>query len=302
MEPKMKIISLVKILLFLLILNTAITSLKAEFREKILLWPDGAPNALGTEDKDKPNIALWVPEKDKATGVAILVCPGGGYGGLAMGHEGSEIAEWFNNMGVTALILDYRHRGKGYGHPNPLLDAQRAIRLIRSKAKDWGVDPAKIGIMGFSAGGHLASTAGTHFDAGNKDAADPIEKMSSRPDFMILCYGVLTFDKPNTHQGSRNNLLGDEKDNAELVELYCNEKQVTEKTPPAFLFHTDEDTAVSPENSVMFYMAMRKHKVPAEMHIFRTGRHGIGLAKGMQGNEKWPGLCEDWLRNMEFLK
>lgn len=270
-------------------------------KKKMLLWNDGAPNALGNEDKDKPNITVWFPKADKKSDVAVIVCPGGGYGGLAMGHEGTEIAEWFNKMGVTAVILDYRHRGKGYGHPNPLLDAQRAIRLVRSKAKDWKIDPEKIGIMGFSAGGHLASTAGTHFDEGNKVANDPIEKCSSRPDFMILCYGVLTFDKTYTHGGSKKNLLGNESENEELVEHYCNDKQVTAKTPPAFLFHTDEDTGVPSENSVLFYLAMRKHKVPAEMHIFRPGRHGIGLAKGMKGVEKWPGLCEDWMHNMKFL-
>jgi acetyl esterase/lipase len=265
-----------------------------------LLWPDGAPGAKGDKPADKPTLTIWLPDAAKAGGAAVVVCPGGGYGGLALDHEGKQIGQWFNAMGVTAFILEYRHRGKGYGHPAPLEDAQRAIRTVRARAAEWKIDPAKIGIMGFSAGGHLASTAGTHFDKGKPDAKDPIERASCRPDFMILCYAVIAFGEPYTHQGSQHNLIGKDAD-PELIKSLSNEKQVTPETPPAFLWHTDQDTGVPAENSVQFYLALRRAKVPAELHVYRTGGHGVGLAAKVPGTSTWPKNCEDWLRGLGML-
>jgi len=266
-----------------------------------LLWPDGAPGAKGERPEDKPALTIYLPEEAKATGTAVCICPGGGYGFLAVDHEGHQIARWFNAMGVAGFIVDYRHRNKGYGHPAPLQDAQRAIRTVRARADEWGINPKQIGVMGFSAGGHLASTAATHFDSGNAQAQDPIERASCRPDFAILCYAVIMFDEPYTHRGSQRNLLGDAPDPG-LVRSLSSEKQVTPETPPTFLFHTDEDTGVPPENSVYFYLALRRAKVPAEMHIYREGRHGLGLAPDMPGTGNWPKQCEDWMRGLGLLE
>jgi len=266
-----------------------------------LLWPDGAPGAQGDKPADKPTLTFCLPDPDKATGTAVVVCPGGGYGFLAVGHEGKDIAEWLNGMGIAAVILEYRHRARGYGHPAPLQDAQRAIRTVRARAARLKIDPQRIGIMGFSAGGHLASTAGTHFDRGDANAEDPVQRVSCRPDFMILCYPVIAFDEPYTHRGSQRNLIGEDAP-AELVRSLSNEKQVTAETPPTFLFHTDEDRTVPPENSVYLYLALRRAKVPAEMHIFLTGRHGLGLARQTPGTSAWPACCEAWLRGRGLLK
>ena len=210
-----------------------------------------------------------------------------------MDKEGTQIALWLNSLGVSAFVLQYRIAPR-YHHPAPLQDAQRALRTVRSRAKEWNVDPKKIGIWGFSAGGHLASTAATHFDDGKADADDPIEKVSSRPDFAILCYPVITFEDPYCHKGSRENLIGKNPD-PKLLESLCNEKQVTDKTPPTFLFHTGTDTAVPPENSVLFYLALRKAKVPAEMHIYEQGPHGIGLASKDPVLATWPDRLAAWL-------
>jgi acetyl esterase/lipase len=269
--------------------------------QKLLLWPDGAPGAKGDRPKDKPTLTVFLPDESKAVGTAVVICPGGGYGGLATDHEGKEIGEWLNSFGVAGFMLEYRHRGRGYGHPAPLQDAQRAIRTVRAGAEKWKLDPKKIGIMGFSAGGHLASTAGTHFDAGDANAADPIDRVSCRPDFMILCYAVIALGGPYTHRGSQENLLGKDA-SAELVKNLSNEKQVTAETPPTFLLQTDEDTVVPAENSVQFYLALRRAKVPAEMHIYRAGRHGVGLAKGMNGISDWPTACEAWMRGLKLLE
>jgi acetyl esterase/lipase len=285
------------LILVALIIGTAWAN--AAEHQQILLWEQNVPNALGSEERDKPKMTVWFPDAGKATGTVVVVCPGGGYGGLAMRHEGTQIAEWFNSFGVTAVILDYRHRGKGYGHPNPLLDVQRAIRTVRKNAEMWKVDPKKIGVMGFSAGGHLASTAATHFDD-HENPADGIDKISCRPDFAILCYPVILFNAAATHRGSQNNLIGKDAP-PELVEYYSSEKQVTDKTPPTFLFSTDEDTGVPPENSVEFYLALRKHKIPAELHIYQKGRHGLGLAKGTAGTETWGELCRIWMKNNALL-
>lgn len=263
------------------------------------LWPQGAPGAVGTEERDKPSLTIYLPPTDKATGTAVVVCPGGGYGALAVGHEGKDPAEWLNRHGIAAFVLRYR-LGPRYRHPVPLQDAQRALRIVRSRAKEWGVDPNRVGIWGFSAGGHLASTAATHFDEGKPDADDPIERVSSRPDFAILCYPVITLKPPYAHMGSRRNLLGDKPDEA-LVDSLCNETQVTSKTPPTFLFHTNEDTAVLPENSILFYSALRKAKVPAELHIYQNGRHGVGLAVGLGATAAWPEQLAGWLKTRGLL-
>ncbi len=264
------------------------------------LWPSGAPGAKGSAPEDIPSIQLYQPPADKATGAAIVVCPGGGYGALAA-HEGHDVAVWLNSIGVTAVVLKYRLGRYGYRHPAMLNDAQRAIRTTRAKAAEWKIDPARIGIMGFSAGGHLSSTAATHFDAGNPNATDPIEKQSSRPDVAILCYPVITLTDPFAHAGSRKNLLGDNPPQ-ELIDLLSNEKQVTDKTPPTFLFHTEDDKGVPVENSLMFAAALRKAKVPYEIHIYETGRHGVGLAKDNPALSTWPKLLENWLRARKFLE
>jgi acetyl esterase/lipase len=232
--------------------------------------------------------------------VGIVICPGGGYGNLAMDHEGHQIGRWLNEHGIAGFICDYRHRGKGYGHPAPLQDAQRAIRTVRSRAAEFGVDPARIGILGFSAGGHLASTAVTHFDSGDAQSADPVLRTSSRPDFGILCYPVIAFDQPFTHRGSQRNLLG-EGAAAELIASLSNERQVTAQTPPCFLWHTYEDRGVPPENSLVFYQALLAHKIPAELHIYEKGRHGLGLAKDTPGTSAWSDACLAWLKNRGLL-
>jgi len=265
-----------------------------------LLWPDGAPLARGDADADKPTLTIYLPPKDKATGAAVVICPGGGYGGLAMDHEGHQVAQWLNSFGVAGFILKYRHRRMGYGPPAPLLDAQRAIRTVRARATEWGVKPDRIGILGFSAGGHLASTAGTHFDKGDPDAKDPIDRVSCRPDFMVLVYPVISFTEWYAHKGSLKNLLGEDPD-PKLVESLSNEKQVMPETPPTFLIHTSGDTGVPAENSVAFYLALRKAKVPAEMHIFAKGEHGFGLGKKGNAVAVWPSLCVEWMRGLGVL-
>lgn len=264
----------------------------------IPLWSEGAPGAKGTQPEDIPSIQLYQPSTDRATGSAIVVCPGGGYRVLAP-HEGHDIAVWLNSIGVTAVVLKYRLAPR-YGHPSPMQDALRAIRTTRSKAIEWKIDPNRIGIMGFSAGGHVASTAATHFDEGNPNASDPIEKMSSRPDLLILGYPVVTMTQPAAHMGSRQNLIGKEP-SQELIDLMSNEKQVTEKTPPTFFFHTEDDKGVVVENSLLFAAALRKAKVPYELHIYETGRHGVGLAPNDPALSTWPKLLENWLRARGFL-
>lgn len=259
-----------------------------------LLWPQGAPGAVGSEDADKPTLTIWQPSADKANGCAVVICPGGGYAHLAVDHEGKQVAEWLNSLGVTAFMLKYRLAPK-YKHPAPLLDAQRAIRTVRARSKEWNVDPNRVGIIGFSAGGHLSSTAATHFDDGQADALDPIDKQGCRPTFAILCYPVISFTTPYIHQGSKNNLLGKEADE-KLVQNLSNELQVTEKTPPTFLFHTSEDAGVVPENSILFYLALRKAKVPAELHIYEKGKHGVGLAQNDPVLSTWSARCADWLK------
>ena len=263
------------------------------------LWPDGAPGALGTEEVDKPTLAAYPVAQGRGVGTAVIVCPGGGYVGLSMDKEGDQFARWLNSLGVTAFVLKYR-LGPKYHHPIELGDAQRAIRTVRARAADYRVLPDRIGIMGFSAGGHLASSAGTHFDAGNASAGDPIDRVSSRPDFLVLGYPVISFTTSYVHKGSMRALLGDNPD-PKLVELMSNELQVTPQTPPTFLFHTTTDTVVPVENSVLFYMALRKAGVPAEMHIYERGPHGVGLAQTDEALSSWPSRLADWLRGRGLL-
>jgi acetyl esterase/lipase len=253
----------------------------ADSKEVQLLWPDGAPGAKGTEDGDKPSITIYLPEKDKANGAAVVIFPGGGYGHLAMDHEGHQIAEWLNSFGVAGFIVKYRHSrsGASYRHPAPLQDAQRAIRTVRSGAKKWNIDPGRIGIIGFSAGGHLASSLGTHFKNRYSEVKDGIDRVSCRPDFMILMYPVISFTESFTHKGSRRNLLGENPDQ-ELVVNLSNENQITAETPPTFLVFGDDDKVVPVENGIAFYLGLKKAKVPAEMHIYEKGRHGFGLGIG----------------------
>jgi acetyl esterase/lipase len=265
-----------------------------------LLWPQGAPGAVGSEDRDQPTLSIYLPSTAKANGAAVVICPGGGYGALAVDHEGRQPAEWLNAHGVAAFVLKYR-LGPRYHHPAPLQDAQRALRMVRARANEWQVDPNRIGIWGFSAGGHLASTAGTHFEEGKLDAGEPMERVGSRPDFLILCYPVITFTPPYAHLGSRNNLLGKEAD-PKLVEDLSNDKRVTARTPPTFLFHTNEDKGVPPENSVQFYLALRKAGVPAELHIYEHGRHGVGLAPKDPVLSSWPDRLAAWLEGRGLLK
>lgn len=265
----------------------------------IPLWRDKAPGAVGDKPEDHPTLTVYLPPKDKATGTAVIVCPGGGYRFLAVGHEGQEIADWLNSQGIAAFVLRYRIAPR-YRHPAPMQDVQRAIRLVRSRAAEWNVDPKRIGVWGFSAGGHLAATAATHFDEDNPQSSDPVEHISCRPDFCILGYPVISFTESFTHKGSRDNLLGPNPD-PKLVDKLSLEKQVSPQTPPTFLFHTTEDKAVPPENSVAFYLALRKAGVPAELHIFEKGPHGVGLAKKDPFLRTWPDLLANWLRSHGWL-
>ena len=270
-------------------------SLHAAPLEPLLLWPAGAPGALGEKDEDKPTLTAFLPAPEKATGAAIVICPGGGYGGLAA-HEGAGYAEWLAQNGVAGIVLKYRLGSRGYRHPVELGDAARAVRLTRSKAAEWKLDPKRVGIMGSSAGGHLASTLLTHFDAGKADDADAVERFSSRPDLGVLCYAVITMG-PNTHGGSRENLLG-KTPTPELIELLSNEKQVTKDTPPTFIWHTWEDGAVKVENSLEFAAAMRRAGVPFDLHIYEKGGHGIGLSEGKNGAA--PGDVHPWGKDLLF--
>lgn len=261
------------------------------------LWEGDAPGALGTEPADIPTITYYAPQRN--SGTAVVLAPGGGYGNLALNHEGRQVANWFNSQGIHTFILRYR-LGPRYRHPVPLTDALRAVRTVRARAVEYGIQPDRIGIMGFSAGGHLASTAATRFERANPSASDPIDRVDSRPDFLILGYPVITSSAPYAHQGSFRNLIGEDAP-AELRASLSNDTQVTADTPPTFLFHTNADTAVPPENSVLFYMALRKAGVPAEMHIFEPGPHGVGLAMEDPVLNAWSPLLSTWLRARGLL-
>lgn len=265
------------------------------------LWDGQAPASVGSADKNVPMLIPFIPKQPNGT--AVVVCPGGGYGMHAVGHEGVDIARWLNDRGVTAFVLKYRivqYDRPSPLHPAPMLDVQRAIRFVRAHAKEYGIDPKRVGVWGFSAGGHLASTAATHFDAGKSDG-DVIDQQSCRPDFAILAYPVITMSGPSAHGGSRRNLIGDKPDE-KLIEFYSSHKQVTKETPPTFLFHTEEDTGVPPENSRLFAEACKKHGVPVELVIYQKGRHGVGLAPNDPVLSKWPEKLEAWMKGQGFLK
>jgi acetyl esterase/lipase len=278
--------------------------LHAETQVPIPLWPDGAPGALGNTSNDIPTLTPYLPDSippGGTTGAAMVICPGGGYSHLAP-HEGKNYALWLNQHGVTCFVLKYRLGSSGYRHPAMLQDAARAMRLVRARAADWKIDPKRVGIMGSSAGGHLASTLMTHFDLGNTNAADPIERQSSRPDIGILCYPVITMGE-YTHPGSKKNLLGTHPP-PELVKLLSNELQVTTNTPPCFIWTTYEDKTVPMENSLMFAEALRKAGVPFDLHIYQKGRHGLGLNDNppFAHPHPWAGDCLFWLKEQGFVQ
>lgn len=274
----------------------------AEIRDPVPLWPGGAPGALGTGTNDVPTVTPYLPASDKATGAAIVVCPGGGYGGLAQ-HEGNDYALFLNREGIACFVLKYRLGSHGYRHPAMLNDASRAVRWVRANAGRFGVDGKRVGIMGSSAGGHLTSTLMTHFDLGDPQASDPVERESSRPNLGILCYPVITMESFG-HAGSRRNLLG-EYPTAEQVQLLSNEKQVSPGTPPAFIWHTFEDQAVPVRNSLEFATALERHGVPFDLHVYKQGRHGIGLATKppeFANPHPWANDLVFWLKSQGFCR
>ena len=296
-------------LLLTLVVTPALAQVKAEsparvqhFTDEIQtmpLWEHGAPGALGDQESDRPTVTYYPALSPANSGTAVIVLPGGSYHELASNHEGRQVANWLNAMGVTAFLLKYR-LGPRYHHPIELGDAQRAIRMVRARAAAFGIQPDRIGVMGFSAGGHLASTAGTHFDPGNPAAADAIDRVSSRPDFLILAYPVIAMQGPYAHQGSVNNLLGDNPDPA-LREELSNDLRVSAQTPPTFLFTSSTDTGVPPENSVLFYLALHKAGVPAELHVFGKAPHGVGLDLSDPAVGEWPTLLRNWLQSRGLL-
>ncbi len=274
--------------------------LHAEMKAPLPLWPGGAPGALGTSSNDIPTLTAYLPDPTNATGAAMVICPGGGYAHLAA-HEGNDYALWLNQHGVAGFVLKYRLGSSGYHHPAMLQDAERAVRMVRANAEAWQIDPKRVGIMGSSAGGHLASTLLTHFAPGDANAADPIERQSSRPDLGILCYPVITFGE-FAHVGSRENLLGKHPD-PELVKSLSNELQVTKDTPPCFLWQTFDDKVVPVENSMLFAAALRKAGVPFDLHIYQQGRHGLGLNDKPPFNHPhpWAADCLFWLKAQGFV-
>lgn len=275
----------------------AATGLRAQMPKP--LWPAAAPLAQGTEDVDVPTMTAYLPAENP-TKSAVIICPGGGYAHLSMEKEGSDVAKWMNAHGVAGFVLKYR-LGMKYHHPAELMDAQRAIRTVRAQAASMGIAPDHIGIMGFSAGGHLAASAATLYDLLPQPAdADAIDKESARPDFAILAYPVITMDPSFAHMGSRLNLLGKDPDQA-LQDQLSPEKHVTKQTPPTFLFTTTDDGTVPVMNSVAFYSALVANKVSAELHIFQHGPHGVGLAPGFPDLKGWPDLLATWMRAKGFM-
>lgn len=290
-----------------LLLSTSIVSsalAQSADSQTVSLWPGLPAGSALRGDGDVPKLIITKVDSETPT-AAVVILPGGGYNGHAMDHEGYQFAEWFKSLGVSSAICTYRLRGKGndgkgYGHPVPMMDAQRAIQTLRAKASEFNIDPNRIGVIGFSAGGHLCSTVSTHFANADASSDDPVARVSSRPDFSILCYPVVAFGKPHTHKGSQQNLIGPNP-SLELIESLSNERQVSKETPPTFLFHTAADKVVPVQNSVEYYLACIEHGVPAEMHLFPEGRHGVGLAKKFPGADQWPKLCENWLRRLGFV-
>ena len=264
-------------------------------QEKQNLWP---PRSKANADSTQiPSVLVYRPNPEKVNGASVLICPGGAYGFLALSQEGIPSAQWFASLGITAFLLQYRH-GTRHPHPQPSDDATRALRWIRQQAPVFGLSPHKIGIVGFSAGGHLASTIGTHFDSGKPQATDSLSRISSRPDFMVLIYPVVSMKKGITHVGSRNNLLGMNPP-LELIRHLSNETQVSPQTPITFLVHSSDDRTVPVENSLLLYKALKKMGISTEMHIFEKGDHGYGLGNAQESD--WTSLCESWLRRHRII-
>ena len=283
------------------ILTLSLTFARAEMQTPIPLWPEGAPGALGTNANDIPTVTPYLPDATNTTGAAMVICPGGGYGGLAP-HEGEGYAQWLNQHGVTCFVLKYRLGSHGYHHPAMLNDAARAVRWVRAHAEEYKIDAKHVGLMGSSAGGHLASTLLTHFDAGDTNSTDVVERQSSRPDLGILCYAVISMGK-FTHKGSRENLLG-KKPLPELVELLSNELQVATNTPPCFLWTTFEDNTVPMENTLQFAGALRQNHVPFDLHVYQKGGHGMGLGgkPPFANPHPWAADCLFCLKAQGFVK
>ena len=278
----------------------------------IPLWEDNLPNHKETDDIEtqkqggllwienvqQPSLEIFLPTKQSATGQAMIICPGGGYQGLAYDWEGTDIAKWLNSKGIAAFVLKYRlpnSKSNIIGHEAPLQDAKRAIRLVRHHSKKWNISPDMIGIMGFSAGGHLASTLGTHFENDKNNITNAIDNISTRPDFMVLIYPVITMDLNNTHLGSRNNLIGENPKN-DIIDYYSNELHVSKNTPPTFILHATDDKVVPVINSILFYQALERKGVSSEMHIYPKGGHGFSLAIGKGHLQTWPDLLYEWLQ------
>lgn len=281
--------------------------------EAVPLYPEAFPQQIPADQQEKavndrgcinnihyPTLTVYRPFIGHSTGCGVVVCPGGGYSLLAADHEGTQIARWLNTFGVTAFVLKYR-LPPHYRHPQPLQDAQRAIRIVRACGGNWGVKPDRIGIMGFSAGGHLASTAATHFDAGKPDAKDSVERQSCRPDFAVLCYAVIAMDQVYGHTGSVKNLLGEGAPPEKITEI-ANQRHVTPQTPPTFLFNSQDDKSVDARNSIDFYLACQQNNVLAELHIFPHGGHGYGMGGAGTGQSQWPGLLRKWMDGLGMLK
>lgn len=260
----------------------------------IKLWPEGAPLAQGSGDEDIPALMAY-PVVGEGRG-AVIVCPGGGYGNRAS-HEGEPIALWLNSIGIHAFVL--RYRVAPYRYPCALTDVQRAVRYVRHHAEDYGLNSTKVGVLGFSAGGHLTATIATSYDSGNPDAKDEIDRHSCRPDVVVLCYPVITLKPPYYHEGSMRNLLGESPD-PQLVELLCCEGQVTSDTPTSFLWHTSDDQAVPVENSMLFASALRRSGVPFDLHVYEHGRHGMGMAEEDEHTASWSTVCGLWLKRHQF--
>jgi acetyl esterase/lipase len=304
-------------ILLIAFLIFAVLTFKATAQvSSLTLWPDGIPgfivndsyvekatvtNGINTrfEKVTSPALFPYLPPKESATGTAVLICPGGGYGGLAFNHEGHAVAQWLNENGIAGIILKYRlpsdliMKDKSVG---PLQDAQEAIRIIRRNASKWNIDPNKIGVIGFSAGGHLASTLSTHY---SEKVYEPKDTVSAKPNFSLLIYPVITMDSSFTHMGSRRNLIGT-RPSAEDIKRFSNELQVNEKTPPAFMVHSADDKAVPIKNSIVYYEQLVKYGIPSELHIFQKGGHGYGLAGGKETQSSWPDLCIKWLKASGF--
>lgn len=268
--------------------------------QTIPLWNGAAPGALGNDSTDIPTITVYLPRVVNAGMTAVVVCPGGGYTHLAMNHEGRQVANYLNSQGVAAFVLTYR-LGPKYHHPVELGDAQRALRMLRAHATEWKLATDRIGVLGFSAGGHLAMSASTMFDNGAPNAADQVDRVSSRPDFSVLGYPVISMVEPWTHQGSRTNLLGPNAD-ADLAKKMSGENAVLKSTPPTFIFQTNADKTVPAENATYYYLALRRAGVPTELHIFETGAHGVGLALDDPALSEWSRLLTNWLRVHALIK